>query len=53
MRERTALLEAREEQLETFIKYVPASVAMLDREMHYLRVSDRWCADFSLQASEV
>ena len=46
VRERTAALEAREALLNTFVKYVPASVAMFDREMRYLQASDRWWADF-------
>jgi PAS domain S-box-containing protein len=32
---------------------VPAGVAMLDREMRYLQVSERWCADYSVDASQV
>jgi PAS domain S-box-containing protein len=42
----TALLQSREELLKTFVKNVPAPVAMLDRSMHYLQVSDRWCSDY-------
>ena len=40
-----ALLQAREELLRVFVKNVPAAVAMLDRDMRYLQVSDRWCTD--------
>ena len=43
---KNALLHAREELLNIFVKTVPAPVAMLDREMRYLQVSDRWCADY-------
>ena len=49
----TALLQSREELLKIFVKHVPAAVAMLDRDMRYLQVSDRWCADFSLDSSQV
>jgi PAS domain S-box-containing protein len=46
-------LHAREELLKIFVKHVPAAVAMLDRDMRYLQVSDRWCADFSLDSSQM
>ena len=49
----TALLQSREELLKIFVKNVPAGVAMLDREMRYLEVSDRWCADYSVDSSGV
>jgi PAS domain S-box-containing protein len=41
-----SLLRSREELLRVFVKNVPAAVAMLDREMRYLQVSDRWCDDY-------
>ena len=46
-----ALLQSREGLLKIFVKHVPVAVAMLDRDMRYLQVSDRWCADFSLDRS--
>src|SRR6201981_2322354 len=49
----TASLQAREELLRVFVKNVPAAVAMLDRDMRYLQVSDRWCSDNSVEASEL
>jgi PAS domain S-box-containing protein len=48
LEKQTAELQAREELLKIFVKNVPAGVAMLDREMRYLQVSDRFCADYSL-----
>lgn len=42
----SALLRSSEELLKTFVKNVPAAVAMLDREMRYVQVSDRWCTDY-------
>jgi len=49
----TTLLQSREELLKSFVKNVPAGVAMLDRNMRYLQVSDRWCADYSVKSSQV
>jgi len=51
--EQTALLQVREEVLQIFVKNVPVGVAMFDRNMRYLQVSDRWCADYSLDSSRV
>jgi PAS domain S-box-containing protein len=53
LEERTSLLQSREELLKSFVKHVPAAVAMLDRDMRYLQVSDRWCSDFSLDSSKM
>jgi PAS domain S-box-containing protein len=47
-----ALLQSREELLKIFVKNVSAGVAMLDRDMRYLQVSDRWCADYSVASSQ-
>ena len=53
LEERTSLLQSREALLQIFVKHVPAAVAMLDRDMCYLQVSERWCADYSLDGSEI
>jgi PAS domain S-box-containing protein len=42
----TAVLQSREELLKIFVKNVPAAVAMLDRDMRYVQVSDRWCSSY-------
>ncbi|HKW31921.1 MAG TPA: PAS domain S-box protein [Candidatus Acidoferrum sp.] len=47
------ILQSREELLKVFVKNVPAGVAMLDRDMRYLQVSDRFCADYSVDSSQV
>src|SRR5215469_2574892 len=41
-----SLLRSQDELLRVFVKNVPAAVAMLDRDLHYLQVSDRWCTDY-------
>jgi PAS domain S-box-containing protein len=53
LEEQTAFLQTRRELLQNFVKHVPAAAAMLDRDMRYLRVSDRWCSDYSVDASNI
>jgi len=53
LEERTVLLESREELLKIFVKNVPAGVAMLDRDMRYIQVSDRFCKDYSADGSQI
>ena len=53
LQEQTAKLQTREELLTSFVKNVPAGVAMLDRDMRYLQVSDRWCTDYGLDPSRI
>jgi PAS domain S-box-containing protein len=48
-----ALLQSQEELLKVFVKNVPAGVAMFDRDMRYLQVSDRWCSDYAIDSSQV
>ena len=48
-----ALLQSREELLKIFVKNVPAPVAMFDRGMRYLEVSDRWCTVFAVDGSQI
>ena len=48
-----ARVRAREELLKIFVKNVPAGVAMLDREMRYLQVSDRFCVDYGVDGSQI
>jgi PAS domain S-box-containing protein len=53
LEDQTAVLRSQEELLKIFVKHVPAAVAMLDRDIRYLQVSDRWCVDFSLDSSQL
>ena len=41
-----AALQAREAQLHSFVQQAPAAIAMFDRNMNYIAVSQRWTADF-------
>ena len=41
------------ELLNIFMRNVPVGVAMLDREMRYLAVSDRWCSDYNVDRSRI
>jgi PAS domain S-box-containing protein len=52
LEQKTAELQARQELLKIFVRNVPAGVAMLDRELRYLQVSDRFCADYSLDRTK-
>ena len=41
-------LTAREDKLNYFIAQLPISVAMLDRQLNFVQVSEKWVSDFSL-----
>ena len=40
-------------RLSAFVKHTPAAVAMLDRDLNYLAVSNRWVKEFKKEESEV
>ncbi len=46
-------LAASEERLRLFIQYVPAGVAMLDRDMKYIACSRRWLSDYGLDGQDI
>ena len=39
--------------LQMFVKYSPAAIAMLDREMRYLAASERFLTDYGIQDHEI
>lgn len=47
-----ALPEA-EEQLRIFVEHAPAAIAMLDTEMKYMLVSQRWLSDYQLRRADL
>ena len=48
-----AALLASEELLRRFIKHTPAAVAVLDMDLRYLQVSERWITDYHLEGKDV
>ncbi len=46
-------LRQQEAQLRLFVKHSPVGVAMFDREMRYMVVSDRWLANYGLGAQNI
>jgi len=48
-----AALRESKELLQLFIAHAPASLAMFDKEMHYLVASRRWLEDYSLDEREI
>ncbi|MBO6522417.1 MAG: PAS domain-containing protein [Balneolaceae bacterium] len=47
------LLELSEKQLKTFINQAPVAVAMLDDEMNYIAVSNKWYKDYGITDSDI
>ncbi len=41
------------DKISDFIKHMPAAVAVCDRDMRYLMVSDRWYSDFRLKQPNI
>jgi len=48
-----AALATKEEMLRLFIRHTPAAIAVLDTEMRYLVVSDRWIKDYHHEGKEL
>ncbi|MHB1078384.1 MAG: PAS domain S-box protein [Prosthecobacter sp.] len=53
MKKRTRTLREREEQLRLYTQHSPAAIAMLDRDMKYLVVSQRWMEDYRLGTQSI
>lgn len=45
--------KALREQLRLFIEHTPAAVAMLDHDLKYLAVSNRWCVEYKIEKKHV
>jgi len=48
-----AELRHSEQMLRVFVKHTPAALAMFDRDMRYLAVSDRWRVDYRLGGADL
>lgn len=48
-----AAARRKEELLQLFVKHTPAAIAMLDTEMKYLLVSDRWIEAYALDTRDL
>jgi PAS domain S-box-containing protein len=46
-------LHASEARLRLFVRHAPAAIAMLDKNMRYMIVSDRWLSDYRLSETDV
>lgn len=53
LRQMEVHLRESKEHLRLFIQHSPAALAMFDREMKYLVVSDRWRVDYNLGDQEI
>ena len=51
--ERTAELNHSNQILELFVAYAPAAIAMFDREMNYLAVSQRFLSDYHISGQNI
>ena len=49
----TQAAQARKTQLEEFFRHAPAAIALLDRNLNYLAVSERWTSDYRLAETDL
>jgi PAS domain S-box-containing protein len=45
--------EPKTDLFDLFFRHAPAAIAMLDKTMRYICVSDRWCQDYRLAAQDM
>jgi PAS domain S-box-containing protein len=45
--------QARKTQLEEFFRHAPAAIALLDRDLRYLALSQRWISDYGLRETHL
>jgi PAS domain S-box-containing protein len=53
LKEQGSLLRSREELLRVIVNNVPAGVAVFDRDMRYMEVSDRWRTTYSVDGWQI
>lgn len=53
LQETEEALRKSEADLRMFVNFVPAGVAMLNRDMEYLAYSQRWLVDYKLEGQEI
>ena len=49
----TANLQRSRSQLQLFVKHAPVAIAMYDRNINFVAVSDRWLSDNGLQGADI
>lgn len=47
------LLKTEKARLSSFVAHTPAAVAMVDKDMKYIAVSNRWLADYHLEGRDI
>ena len=53
LREALPFSEQKAGLLDLFVRHAPAAIAMLDKTMRYICVSDRWCQDYHIEAQDL